>query len=64
MPTLDGKLGPKEIPMSDADWETNKDCDLKKRTHKYRWKSPDSNIGVCAHCGKEIVLTRKDGDRD
>ena len=60
MPTIDGKLGPKERPMTDAEWEVNKDCELKKRAHKWYWKAPDSNKAYCAHCGKETILSEKD----
>jgi len=60
----------KQVPMSAEDWEVNKVCALKKRDHKWYWKydsatnAPSAMIAVCAHCGEETVLTRKDGGHD
>ena len=58
------KLNPGQAPMSDADWEINKDCDAKKREHKYQWKHdiaagvPSNTHAICVHCGKEVELAR------
>jgi hypothetical protein len=54
------------VPMSEEDWEINKDCELKKRDHKWHWKHdiatglPSMTQAICAHCGKETTLTRSD----
>lgn len=64
MPTLDGKLKTSEVPMTDAEWEVNKDCALKKREHKWQWKldiatgMPHPTAAICVHCGVERELTR------
>jgi len=64
MPTIDGKLGPKETPMSPEDWEVNKDCTAKKRDHKWQWEyngegQTSATNAVCVHCGKRTMLTHK-----
>ncbi len=58
MPTPDGKLKTGEQPMTPEKWEVNKSCEASSRAHKFYWKAPDSNIGVCAHCGKEEIIAR------
>ncbi len=59
MPTVDGKLKPNEVQMTPEEWEKNKSCELSKRAHKFLWKVDSENEGVCAHCGKVEILTRK-----
>jgi hypothetical protein len=64
MPTVEGTLKPSEVQMTDAEWEINKNCDLKKREHKFHWKYdpatglPSETIGQCAHCGLEREMNR------
>lgn len=50
-----------KIPMTDEEWEKNKSCDLKGRTHKYKWdpERPGTNWAQCVHCGVYTELDRK-----
>lgn len=50
--------------MTDEQWEINKDCDLKKRDHKYMWDKnrPGTNWAQCMRCGKFTELDRKNVD--
>jgi len=56
-------------PMTDAEWEENKNCDKKKREHKWQWKidissgMPSMNEAYCVHCGLETNLSRNDAPR-
>jgi hypothetical protein len=56
-------------PMTDEEWEENKNCDIKKRDHKWYWKNdiatgmPHPSAAVCAHCGIERELNREDMQR-
>lgn len=56
-------------PMTDAEWEENKNCDLKKRDHKWQWKfdiaagTTSMDQAICVHCGKETELNRDDMQR-
>lgn len=48
--------------MTDEEWEVNKDCDLKKRNHKFMWDKnrPGTLWAQCVHCGIFKELTRDD----
>lgn len=52
--------------MTPEEWEVNKDCEEKKRDHKWQWKFdiaagvPSNTQAVCVHCGLERNLTRSD----
>ena len=62
MATADGKV---EKPMTDEEWEINKDCHAKQRAHKWQWKNdinsglPSNTEAICVHCGKEMSLSHK-----
>lgn len=47
--------------MTDEEWEVNKNCDLKGRTHKYMWDKdrPGTNWAQCVHCGEYREIDRK-----
>lgn len=62
---------PREFtPMTDEEWEKNKDCDKKGRDHKWYWKfdiasgMPSPDQAYCAHCGKETTLAQPKLGRD
>jgi hypothetical protein len=50
--------------MTDEEWEENKDCELKKRDHKWIWKydiasgTASNTEAICAHCGKHATINR------
>lgn len=52
--------------MTDEEWEVHRNCDTAHRDHKWYWKIdittglPHPTAAVCAHCGKESNITRKD----
>ncbi len=52
--------------MTDEEWEENKDCERKKREHKFIWKHdiatgmPHPTAARCVHCGLERELTRSE----
>jgi hypothetical protein len=53
-------------PMTDEEWEVNKDCELKKREHKFMWdvNRPGTNWAQCKHCGVFKELVNKWGPDD
>ena len=50
--------------MTDAEWEDNKSCEVKKRDHKWNWKfdiaagTASKTEAICAHCGKQATVTQ------
>lgn len=53
---------PKFKPMTDEEWEKNKSCESKQRTHKWTWVWKDGHLtdtGRCVYCGVIALLSNK-----